>query len=248
MEKEWFKDWFSSPYYDILYYKRNEEEAAAFIHQLINYLQPAAGSYMLDAACGKGRHSRVLAGMGFDVTGIDLSDEAIKEANNYATENLHFFYHDMRRPFYINYFDYAFNFFTSFGYFLTRREHDNAMRTLAQSLKNNGLLIIDYLNTHFVEDHLVKNETTVVNDVVFNITRWHDEDHFFKQIEIQDKLSQKQNEIYTERVAKFSPGDFTDMLAYQKMQMQYIFGDYHLAPYDIRKSPRMIIIAKKIIR
>ncbi|MBI1692779.1 MAG: hypothetical protein FYV88_5020, partial [Bacteroidetes bacterium] len=37
------------------------------------------------------------------------------------------------KPFWINYFDYAFNFFTSFGYFRTRREHDNAIRSLAGS-------------------------------------------------------------------------------------------------------------------
>ena len=39
----------------------------------------------------------------------------------------------MRLPFWINYFDFAFNFFTSFGYFRTEREHYNAVRTIAQS-------------------------------------------------------------------------------------------------------------------
>ena len=32
----------------------------------------------------------------------------------------------MRNLFWIRYFDYVFNFFTSFGYFSTRREHDDA--------------------------------------------------------------------------------------------------------------------------
>jgi hypothetical protein len=35
------------------------------------------------------------------------------------------------------------------------------------------------------------------------------------------------------------------MLAYQDMQVQEAFGDYKLGRYDVRKSPRMIIIAKK---
>jgi hypothetical protein len=50
---------------------------------------------------------------------------------------------------------------------------------------------------------------------------------------------------HTEQVAKFSLGDFTDMLAYQGMQIMEIFGDYHLSKYDIRQTPRLILIARK---
>lgn len=245
--KEWYKEWFDSPYYDLLYYKRNESEATAFIQLLISYLKPAKKSSMLDVACGKGRHSKVLAEMGFDVTGIDLSETAIAEAKKSETENLHFFSHDMRLPFFINYFDYAFNFFTSFGYFATRREHDNAIRTIAQSIKPNGLFVIDYLNVHYAEDHLVKKEQPVIDGVVFNITRWHDETHFYKQIQIDEKKNAFKH-LFTEKVAKFSLGDFTEMLAYQDMQVQTVFGDYWLGHYDVKKSPRMIIVAKKIVK
>jgi SAM-dependent methyltransferase len=244
--KEWFREWFSSPYYDLLYYKRNEQEAAAFVKILVQHLNPPPGSTMLDVACGKGRHSKVLAAMGFDVTGIDLSEPFINEAKKFESGNLHFFQHDIRLPFYINYFDYAFNFFTSFGYFHTRREHDSAMRTIAQSLKSHGTLVIDYLNTHYVEDHFVKSEELPVDSILFHITRWHDEEHFFKQIQLKDSNGLLKH-LTTEKVAKFSLGDFTDMLAYQQMQVQEVFGDYKQGKYDVRKSPRMIIIAKKII-
>lgn len=245
--KEWYKEWFNSPYYDILYYKRNEQEAAAFIRLLISYLKPSKESYMLDVACGKGRHSKVLADMDFDVTGIDISETAITEAKANETDKLHFFCHDMRLPFYINYFDYAFNFFTSFGYFHTDREHNNAIRTIAQSLKNNGLFVIDYLNVHYAEAHLKKSETTVLDETPFHISRWHDDAHFFKQIQIEKPARHNLRHLYTEKVAKFSLGDFTDMLAYQNMQVQEVFGDYHLSHYDVQKSPRMIIIAKKVV-
>ena len=49
----WFKDWFNSPYYHQLYFKRDEAEAAKFINKLIDHLKPPAGSLMLDIACGK---------------------------------------------------------------------------------------------------------------------------------------------------------------------------------------------------
>src|ERR1044072_2243531 len=154
-ERPWYKDWFSSPFYHKLYFERDEKEAAEFISRLIDHLEPPPGSFMLDVACGRGRHSRILAQKDFYVTGIDLSSDSIAFAKKFEKENLEFYQHDMRLPFRINYFDVAFNFFTSFGYFKTRREHDDATRTIANGLKPNGIFVIDYLNVHYSEDHLV---------------------------------------------------------------------------------------------
>jgi 2-polyprenyl-3-methyl-5-hydroxy-6-metoxy-1,4-benzoquinol methylase len=148
-DQAWYKDWFNSPYYHLLYQHRDVDEASKFITKLIEHLQPKPNARMLDVACGKGRHSKALADMGFDVSGIDLAAESIEEAKELENEHLHFFQHDMRLPFWINYFDYAFNFFTSFGYFKTQREHDNAIRTIAQSICHNGTFVIDYLNVHY---------------------------------------------------------------------------------------------------
>ncbi|HXB90869.1 MAG TPA: methyltransferase domain-containing protein, partial [Puia sp.] len=131
----WYREWFDSPYYHKLYFERNDQEAAGFIARLLSVLNPGPGSRMLDVACGRGRHSRILAGYGYDVTGIDLAPRSIAFARQYETEHLHFYQHDMRSIFFINYFDMAFNFFTSFGYFRTKRENDNAIRSVRLSLK-----------------------------------------------------------------------------------------------------------------
>ena len=241
----WFKNWFNSPYYHQLYFNRDEAEAAKFIDKLIQYLNPPADSLMLDVACGKGRHAIHLANKGFDVTGIDLSEDSIKEALLSEHEKLHFFLHDMRLPFYINYFDYAFNFFTSFGYFSTQREHDNAIRTLAQSLKENGCIVLDYLNVHYAEDHLVHKCDKEIDGVNYFITKWFDETHFYKKIVVEDDTLHEPL-VHVEKVAKFSLGDFTEMFAYQGLQIQEIFGDYNFGNYDVKKSPRIIMIAKKL--
>jgi SAM-dependent methyltransferase len=243
--KPWFKDWFNSPYYHQLYFKRDKEEATKFINKLIEYLKPGKESLMLDVACGRGRHSRILAALGFDVTGIDLAVESIKEAKKYETESLHFFVHDMRLPFWINYFDYAFNFFTSFGYFNTRREHDNSIRTIAQSIKPGGIFVLDYLNAHYAEDHLVHKSELKIDEVTYFITKWFDENHFYKKIIVEDEALKKPIE-HQEKVAKFSLGDFTEMLAYHQLQVQEVFGDYSFNSYHVRNSSRMVIISKKI--
>ena len=242
--KEWYKDWFNSEYYHKLYFERDENEAREFIDRLLLHLSPPSGSLMLDIACGRGRHSKFLASKGFDVTGIDISGESIAYAKQFENENLHFFQHDMRLSSWINYFDYAFNFFTSFGYFNTQREHDDAMRTISECLKPNGTLLFDYLNVHYVEDRLVHNEEKQMGSTHYEIHRWHDEKYFYKKIILTDPKLDRPYE-FIEKVAKFSLGDFTDMLSFQKMQVTEVFGNYRLEDYHVRNTPRMIIVAKK---
>ncbi|MBS4066598.1 MAG: class I SAM-dependent methyltransferase [Chitinophagaceae bacterium] len=245
-KKSWYRNWFNSPYYHLLYFKRDEQEAAAFIDALLLKLQPSSNAKMLDVACGRGRHSIYLASKGYFVTGIDISEESIEEALQFSKDNLEFFVHDMRLPFRMNYYDFAFNFFTSFGYFRTRREHDNAIRTIAQSLQPGGVFVIDYLNTHYVENHINYKSEIVKEGVTFDITRWLDETHFYKKIIVEDENKFDEPLIYTEKVAKFSLGDFNDMFAFHGLQVQEVFGDYALGTYDTKHSPRLIIVARKV--
>lgn len=243
--EQWYAEWFNSPYYHLLYANRNEKEAAAFISRLISYLKPPVESRMLDVACGKGRHSILLADLGFDVTGIDLSEASIEAAMVFQRNNLHFYRHDMRQLFWINFFDYAFNFFTSFGYFRTQHENDSALRTISRSLKKEGTFVLDYLNVHYAEAHTVNHTEKIINNVQFNITKWNDEHFFYKKIAITDSATGYQND-FTEKVAKFTYGDFNEMLSYQGFQVKEIFGNYQLESYDIRHSPRLILLAKKM--
>jgi len=251
-KKEWFREWFDSPFYYKLYFERDEQEAKAFIEKLISLLNPLPAYKILDVACGRGRHSKILASLGFEVKGIDISPNSIEYAidsmpvtTKEETPNPEFFVHDIRLPFWGNYFDYAFNFFTSFGYFKTKREHDSAMRTISKSLKPGGIFVIDYLNVHYIEDHLVYNEEKKIDKTTYSILRWQDEKHFYKKISITD-TSLAQPLSFTEEVAKFSLEDFTEMLALQGMQVKEVFGNYQLQKYDINKTPRLIIISSRL--
>jgi len=57
---EWFKSWFDSDYYHILYAHRDEKEAEVFLSNLIQKLKIKQGSSILDLGCGRGRHARLL--------------------------------------------------------------------------------------------------------------------------------------------------------------------------------------------
>src|SRR5271154_276772 len=112
-KKEWYRNWFDSPYYDLLYKDRDQEEADMFVHNLVKHLAPPKNSLMLDLACGKGRYSIALNRMGYNVTGIDLSQRKIEAAKHFQNNSLVFAVNDMRMPLQPNQYDYVFNLFTS---------------------------------------------------------------------------------------------------------------------------------------
>ncbi len=60
MKKEWFAEWFDSPYYHLLFKSRDDNEATAVLDHLLLALHLSPGSGVLDLACGKGRHSRYI--------------------------------------------------------------------------------------------------------------------------------------------------------------------------------------------
>ncbi|MET0298898.1 MAG: class I SAM-dependent methyltransferase [Flavitalea sp.] len=240
----WFQVWFDSPYYHTLYFQRDEQAVDAFLKKIVEKLAPSKDSLLVDLGCAQGRRTKQLADLGYDVTGIDLAPSMIEEAKHLETDKLHFFQHDLRLPFWINYFDYAFSLGTSFGYFRTELENNNAIRTVGQSLKKDGIFVIDYLNVHDAENNLTHKQELEVAGVNFFITKWFDETHFYKKIVIEDDKLEEPLE-YTEKLAKFSLGDFTDMLSFNKLQIQEVYGDYNFGAYDVNKSPRLIMIAKK---
>jgi hypothetical protein len=150
----------------------------------------------------------------------------------------------MREIFYTNYFDHVFNFFTSFGYFRTEREHASALRTVSTALKAKGIFVLDYLNVQYAGDRLERHSQKEIDGVIYHLTKWSDPTHFYKHIRIEDKELAAPLE-YTEKVAKFSLDDFSRMLTAQDMQVQQVFGNYELQPYDSKHSPRLLIIAQK---
>jgi 2-polyprenyl-3-methyl-5-hydroxy-6-metoxy-1,4-benzoquinol methylase len=240
----WFVSWFDSIHYRKLYAYRDDTEAAGFIDVLLEHLRPASGSVALDLGCGIGRHSRYLATKGLRVTGIDLAANSIQQAKRFEQSGLHFLQHDMRASFGKNAVDYLFNFFTSFGYFEDPAEYLMVIRNMADALKSEGRLVLDYLNVGYAEAHTIPREVRIIDGTTYRLTRWSDASHFFKQIVVEDPDGGESGE-YLEHVAKFSVDDFRRMFDVHGLNIDGVYGDYRLSPYDPDMSPRMILVARK---
>lgn len=242
MKEEWFESWFDTPYYHILYQNRDTKEAADFIENLFNYLQVPQGAKLLDIACGKGRHALHMSEKGFQTTGIDLAASSIKYAKQFENELLRFERHDMRKPFILNKFDYAFNLFTSFGYFQTRQEHINALKAFNDSLRENGYFILDFFNSVKIIRELVPLEYKEEKGINFKISKRLQEGKIVKEIEFSDKGEKHR---YQEKVFAFTFSDFALMMEQSNFKIIDKFGDYNFGPFEEESSPRLLLICQK---
>lgn len=239
---EWFKDWFNTPYYHILYKNRNYEEAEFFMRNLVSHLQIKPDHQVLDLACGKGRHAIFLNKLGLNVTGADLSGNSIKEASRSANERLHFLVHDMREVIPNAHFDFIVNLFTSFGYFDTQKDNLKVLNSIHTMLTPGGKLVIDFFNVSKVVRKMVNEEIKTVEGIDFHIQKRYDGQHIYKQISFTDK---GEHFSFTERVQGLGLDDFRNLLSEADFEIEDIFGDMHLHPFNIHESDRLIIIAVK---
>ena len=238
---DWFKDWFDSKYYHILYKNRDEQEATFFLSNIIDHIKLTNGK-VLDVACGKGRHAKYLNKIGFNVVGIDLSKNSIDLAKKNENEKLKFYVHDMRNVFKENEYNLVTNLFTSFGYFEDHKDEQKAINSMAKNLKKEGMLLIDFMNVKKVINLLIPSEKKIIDDINFNIKRSFNENYIIKDIEIIDK---EINLKFQEKVRTLTLIDFSKMLEKANLKIIDLFGDYSLSDFNALHSDRLIILAMK---
>ena len=236
--KDWFEDWFDTPWYNMLYRHRDEKEAARFLDGLLEILKPSPGARFLDLACGNGRHAMWLNRRGFYVTGVDLSEAQIKRASVHSASNLNFKRHDMRHSLDVEAFDYVVNLFTSFGYFESDDDHLRTLESIYGCLKPGGVLVIDYLNANLVRTSLPTEETKNVDGTAFHISRAIEKGQVVKRIAIPEHGLE-----YEEKVRLFGLPEFQKMLAETGFELQTFYGDYGFNPFKAPTSDRLIILA-----
>ena len=238
--KNWFASWFDTPYYHILYKERNYREAQVFMDNLTHYLNLPEKAKVLDLACGKGRHAIYLNQLGYDVLGVDLSENSILEAQKNTNNHLHFRVHDMREPFEEK-FDAIFNLFTSFGYFECDGDNLKTLIAIKESLSEYGFAVIDFMNATNVIANLVPEETKTVDAIDFHIKRYCVDGHIYKEIDFEHNGEKFH---FTEKVQALTLADFQELMNEAGIYLLDTFGDYKLKKFHKTESERLIMIFK----
>lgn len=237
-EKNWFSSWFDTPYYHILYKDRNDDEAREFMLNLVSFLDLPPNATILDLACGKGRHSVFLNELGYNVTGVDLSENSIQHARQFENETLRFHTHCMCKPV-AEKFDAVFNLFTSLGYFENEKDNLESIKSIKQELKPGGYGVIDFMNVNKVINTLVPEESKTVKGIDFQINRRVQDGYVMKNIRFTDE---DQHHSYTEKVQALTLEDFKNYFEEAGIVLKHTFGNYRLDQFEEQSSDRLILV------
>ncbi len=236
--QNWYASWFDTPYYHILYKDRGYDEAEVFMKNLTSFLKLDTTTKILDLACGKGRHSIYLNSLGYDVTGVDLSENSINYAKEFENKHLHFKVHDMCEPTLKNY-DAVFNLFTSFGYFEDDNDNLRTIKAIKQDLTENGVAVIDFMNVNKVIKNLVASEVKTLKGIDFHLKRYVKNNHIIKEISFEDE---GQHFSFQEKVKAITLSDFKTYFKKAGLTLKHTFGDYKLNDFDLENSSRLILV------
>jgi SAM-dependent methyltransferase len=168
---DWWQNFFDSDYIRLWHGCDPPEKAAAEAEGIWQLLRLSAGSRVLDAPCGYGRHARVLAGRCAEVLGIDLSAPMLERARQEigGLTHLRYLCHDLRTPLAEDGFDAAYNVFSSIGY---GPESDDLaiFNTMRLAVRPGGLVLLDtnhrdmFIATHSrgAKSTMIANDGTLI--------------------------------------------------------------------------------------
>ena len=135
-------------YYDTLYREKDYEKDCDFLEQILEELSSEPISRILDLGCGTGGHALPLARRGYDVTGVDRSEQMLAIARAKAVQanlSVEFRQGDIRNLELGQTFDAVISMFAVMSYQTTNDDIMSAFHTAKRHLEPGGLFVFDYL-------------------------------------------------------------------------------------------------------
>jgi SAM-dependent methyltransferase len=202
-----------------------------------------AGGMLLDIPCGSGRHSIEFASRGYQVTGVDQSDECILEARNASSLQIRWVQGDMRSISWISEFDGAFCWGNSFCY-LAWDEAQLFLNSIARCLKPGARFVIDTgMAAESILPSLVRNRWFRLGDMLMLSENRYDPAE--SRLDI-DYTFVRSGQVETRPTSSyvFTAGELCRMHVNAGLIPVNLFGSTDSEPYQIG-SARLILVSAK---
>jgi SAM-dependent methyltransferase len=134
-------------YYNIIYSDKDYERECDFLEAIFRMHSKIMPKKILDGGCGTGGHAIPLAKRGYEVTGIDSSEEMIniaKEKANKSGVNIDFKVMDLRELKLNKKFDACILMFAVIDYLINTKDLLKALTNIRGILENGSLLVFDF--------------------------------------------------------------------------------------------------------
>jgi SAM-dependent methyltransferase len=145
----WYRPFFGDDYLRVYAPRLTPQRTAQEVEGIVKLLGLPAGSAILDLCCGHGRHAIPLAQRGYRVTGQDLSETFLRQAEASAAAvgvRVQWVRRDMREMPFESEFDAVINVFTAFGYFEREADDQRVLEEVQKALKPGGVFLLETMH------------------------------------------------------------------------------------------------------
>ncbi len=141
-------------WYDVMYSFYDHKSDCEYVKSIFERFSKTQPRRILDIGCGTGSHAIEFHAQGYDVVGIDISEEQVRLARTKVSSGVQgvpsFYVADMRDFDMGETFDAAVSFFGSIGYNESDRDIENSLGRIKKHLVSGGLFIFEFWNTRGV--------------------------------------------------------------------------------------------------
>jgi len=241
MESPWYTAFFGHDY------ARFEEHptTAREVRFLDTVLRPCRdeGAYLLDLACGMGRHAVALSRKGYRVIGLDLSDVMLGHARK-RKSSVRWVRGDMAGvPLESGSCGAVISMFSSIGYFNDESENYHVLSEIARVLRPGGKLVIKTANRDFFMKHaprqswFTKGGLTVLEERRFDLVVSRSE------VDVT-VLEGPQRRAYHHSIRLYTATELAMLLASLDIDTLDVRGDFGGAPLTV-DAPHLILIVER---
>jgi len=251
----WYEDFFHGVTLDLWRKAIPPKQTQAEAEFLIKHLGCERSAHLLDVPCGNGRLSFELAKHGYRVTGVDISEEFIEEANSATrhppatagsdlTDSLEFILGDMRRIEGESIYDGAYCFGNSFG-FLEYHDMEKFLAGVARSLKPGARFIIE---TAMAAESVLPDFEEQTSHEIADITMTVKERYLAEESCIDSEYIFEQDGKTESRKAKhwiYTAAEILRMVERAGLEVMNTFGSLDCEPYKLG-SQEFFVIARRV--
>lgn len=203
---------------------------------------------ILDLGCGPGRHCLALAKLGYEITGVDMSDYLLAKAKKKSQEqslDINFIKSDMLDFKSKNKQDLIINMFNSFGYFDTPEKNQQFINNAYNNLNQTGTFIIDTVGKETLARNIEPVHLSEYDNGDIRIERplLTDSMQIFSNEWILIKGKEAFRRQYQHYV--YTPIELSNMCYQAGFDHVEIYGSLGADDYDL-DSDRLVIVAMKI--
>ena len=245
----WYETFFGEDYLRLYEPVLTPERTQREVDGIVNLLALPQASSILDLCCGHGRHAIPLAQRGYHVTGQDLSEVFLREAEKEALARgvqVNWLHGDMRNIPFENEFDAVINIFTAFGYLETQDEDQQVLEQVYKALKPGGFFLLETLHREGLMRHFSPHRIEHYPEGLIVLEeRNFDMLTSRRKVKITMIYPDGQQKEYGNAARVYTLTELAQMLTRAGLQVKGYYGTWDGSELKI-DSFRLILLAQKV--